>query len=105
MSLILTDPECQRVYTLTHQLHTIIRYRRGEVLTAWLAAAEATKTIPDLVRFAADIRRDEQAVRNGCMVIWSQGIVEGFNNQIKRLKRIMYRRARFHLLRKRILLS
>jgi len=43
LSLILTDPECQRVYTLTHQLHTIIRYRRGEALTAWLAAAEATK--------------------------------------------------------------
>ncbi|MCL5065370.1 MAG: transposase [Firmicutes bacterium] len=104
LSLILTDPECQRVYTLTHPLHTIIRYRRSEALTTWLAAAEATK-IPELVRFAAGIRHDEQAVRNGCMVIWSQGIVEGFNNQIKRLKRIMYGRARFDLLRKRILLS
>lgn len=68
LSLILTDPECQRVYTLTHPLHTIIRYRRGEALTAWLAAAEATK-IPELVRFAAGIRHDAQAVRNGCLVI------------------------------------
>ena len=75
-----------------------------EALTGWLAAAEAPK-IPELVRCAASIRHDAQAVRNGCMVIWSQGIVEGFNNQIKRLKRIMYGRARFDLLRKRILLS
>ena len=104
LSLILTDPECQRVYTLTHQLHTLIRHRRGAALTPWLTAAKATK-IPELVRFATSIHQDEQAVRNGCTVIWSPGIVEGFNNQIKRLKRIMYGRARFDLLRKRILLS
>ena len=104
LSLILTDPECQRVYTLTHPLHTLIRHRRGAALTPWLTAAKATK-IPELVRFATSIHQDEQAVRNGCTVIWSPGIVEGFNNQIKRLKRIMYGRARFDLLRKRILLS
>jgi transposase len=34
---------------------------------------------------------------------WSQGPVEGFNQKIKRLKRLMYGRARFDLLRARIL--
>ena len=54
LSLILTDPECQQVYTLTHPLHTLIRHRRGAALTPWLTAAKATK-IPELLRFAASI--------------------------------------------------
>ena len=52
LSLILTDPECPRVYTL-------IRHRRGAALTPWLKAAASTK-IPEMVRFAGSIHQDER---------------------------------------------
>ncbi|PWS48852.1 hypothetical protein DLE01_25600 [Streptomyces sp. FT05W] len=36
---------------------------------------------------------------------WSSGVVEGHVNRIKMLKRQMFGRASFHLLRKRVLLA
>ena len=46
---------------------------------------------------------DEAAVRAGIRSPWNQGMVEGFNNKIKRLKRLLYGLGGFDRLRKRIL--
>ena len=77
-------------------------HHRATALPAWLHAAE-TSGIPELVSFAKGIRDDEAAVLAGIRSLWSQGMVEGFNNKIKRLKRIMYGRGGFDLLRQRTL--
>jgi transposase len=44
-------------------------------------------------------------VRNGLTLPWSSGVVEGAVNRLKMLKRQMYGRASFELLRKRVLLA
>jgi transposase len=67
-----------------------------------LLRAEASG-LPEFQRFAAGIRRDQAAVRAALTTSWSQGPTEGFNHKIKRLKRLMYGRAKFDLLRARIL--
>jgi transposase len=54
---------------------------------------------------AASFVTDHAAVRNGLTLPHSSGAVEGHVNRIKMLKRQMYGRAGFDLLRKRILLS
>jgi transposase len=78
--------------------------RTGETdLETWLAAAEASD-LPELRSFARGIRIDQQAVTNGLTLPWSSGTVEGTVNKIKMLKRQMYGRASFALLRKRIML-
>jgi transposase len=51
------------------------------------------------------LRRDHQAVSNGLTLPYSSGPVEGNINRIKMLKRQMYGRAGFALLRKRVLLA
>jgi transposase len=51
------------------------------------------------------LKRDYQAVLNGLTLPYSSGKVEGNVNRIKMLKRQMYGRARFDLLRKRVLLA
>ena len=56
-----------------------------------------------LVNFAAGIRRDYEAVKNACTLEWSNGPVEGQVNRLKTIKRQMYGRASFKLLRIRIL--
>jgi transposase len=76
----------------------------GDRLDGWLAAVEADDQ-PDLHSFARGIRRDYDAVRNGLTLPWSSGAVEGNNCKIKHIKRIMYGRANFDLLRKMALLN
>jgi transposase len=72
-------------------------------LETWLAAVEADEQA-GLRSFAAGIRNDQQAVINGLTLAWNSGKVEGTVNKIKMIKRQMYGRAGFDLLRKRVIL-
>jgi transposase len=72
-------------------------------LDAWLTAVEADDQ-PELRSFAAGIRKDKQAVLNGLTLRHNSGRVEGNVNKIKMIKRQMYGRAGFSLLRKRVIL-
>jgi hypothetical protein len=54
--------------------------------------------------FAAGVRNDQQAVINGLTLHWNSGKVEGTVNKIKMIKRQMYGRAGFDLLRKSVIL-
>jgi transposase len=75
----------------------------GDRLDAWIGKVDAD--LPDLHAFTAGLRRDHQAVSNGLTLPYSSGPVEGNINRIKMLKRQMYGRAGFALLRKRVLLT
>jgi transposase len=57
----------------------------------------------ELRSFATGIRRDEEAVRAAISSPWSNGQVEGQVNRLKVVKRTMYGRAKFDLLRARVL--
>lgn len=76
----------------------------GKQLNSWMAAV-STDDLPHLDRFVRGLDTDHAAVRNGLTLPYSSGAVEGHVNRIKMLKRQMYGRAGFDLLRKRILLS
>jgi transposase len=80
----------------------ILTNRHGEQLDAWMNAVEAAE-LPHLHRFVRGLRRDYHAVLNGLTLPHSSGAVEGNVNRIKMIKRQMYGRANFDLLRKRIL--
>jgi transposase len=80
----------------------LVRERNGAGLGAWLNRVDA---IPSLRTFAAGLRRDEAAVRAGLTLPWSNGPVEGAVNRLKLLKRSGYGRAKFDLLRARVLHS
>jgi len=72
-------------------------------LDDWLTAVEADDQ-PQLRSFANGIRRDQQAVTAGLALRCSSAAMEGNVNKIKMIKRQMYGRAGFPLLRKRVLL-
>lgn len=71
-------------------------------LPAWLDAVSADD-LPALHSFVAGLRRDQDAVTNGLSLAYSSGQVEGTVTKIKYLKRQMFGRANFDLLRKRVL--
>ena len=60
---------------------------------------------PELRGFSRNLRRDWEAIKAGLTVHWSLGSVEGRVNKLKVIKRQMFGRARFDLLRARVLLA
>ncbi len=71
----------------------------GLALNTWLADARGTA----LDAFSRGIKRDHDAVLAALVEPWSTGPVEGQINRLKLLKRTMYGRAKFDLLRRRVL--
>jgi len=67
-------------------------------LEDWLTQVEADDQ-SQLHSFARGIRRDQDAVTAGLALPYSSGALEGKNCKIKYLKRLMYGRANFDLLR------
>ena len=82
----------------------ILTGRHGDRLDSWIAAVEADDQ-PDLHSFTTGLKQDHAAVLNGLTLPHSSGAVEGNVNRIKMLKRQMYGRASFDLLRKRVILA
>ena len=67
----------------------------GEILTA------ADNTL--LARFAAGLHRDFAAISAALELPWTTSPVEGQISRLKMMKRTMYGRANFNLLRARVL--
>ncbi len=95
-------PAIATTMTFTERFVAIVRERRGDELALWLADAQASG-IREIGQFALKIRQDEAAVRAGCTLRWSNGQTEGQVTRLKLLKRQMYGRAKFDLLRQRAL--
>ena len=90
---------------LARRFATILRERQGgDAFHAWLQEVKGCG-VPRLVSFAAGLLRDEAAVIAGLTLPWSSGVVEGQNTKIKLIKRMMYGRGSFPLLRKRVMLA
>ncbi|WP_329409235.1 transposase [Nocardia vinacea] len=113
----LTDDEKQHLQQILHRSDTLttvnklvsdfagmVRERRGRHLDTWIADA-TNSGITHLSSFATGLLNDYDAVRNGLTLEWSSGAVEGNVNRIKMIKRTMYGRANFDLLRLRVLLA
>jgi hypothetical protein len=71
----------------------------GERLDEWIAAVQADD-FPHLHSFTAGLTRDYAAVVNGLTMEHNSGAVEGAVSRLKSIKRSMYGRAKFDLLRK-----
>jgi transposase len=97
-------PHLDRLATHVTAFATMLMHRQGQHLDAWLTAVRADD-LPHLHSFATGLTQDYDAVVNGLTLEHSSGAVEGNVNRIKMLKRQMYGRAGFDLLRKRVLLS
>jgi transposase len=100
--LLAVSEEVQRVHALLQAFQEMVRQRHPERLRPWME--EASKSgIAELKSFVAGIERDYDAVKAALRLPWSQGTTEGKVNKLKTLKRVMYGRAGFPLLRQRLL--
>jgi transposase len=96
------QPEIATAENLAQEFRVMVKNRNSGDLETWLKSAEASG-VPELNGFAVGIRRDYAAVFAGIEQTWSNGQVEGQVHRLKQLKRQMYGRAGFLLLRRRVL--
>jgi transposase len=81
------------------RLTFLLRQQSDEALDGVLAAAADTS----LARFVTELRKDTDAVQAALDLPWTTSPVEGQIGRIKMIKRTMYGRAGFELLRARVL--
>jgi hypothetical protein len=97
-------PELEQAAEHVRDFGEILTERLGSTLPTWIDAGDASQ-LPGLTGFALHLLRDLDAVTAGLTLSWSSGSIEGAVNRIKKIKRQLYGRAGFELLRKMILLQ
>ena len=97
-----TNTDLQELYQLGQDFVQMVKRRQVRRLDGWLGRAHRSSSV-ELRGFAAGIKRDYAAVKAALSLPWSQGQVEGQITRLKFLKRQMYGRAHFELLRSRVL--
>ncbi|MFF7888252.1 ISL3 family transposase [Streptomyces sp. NPDC020794] len=98
----LACPDITEACNLARAFTDLVRSRRGHLLTEWIRQGERCGQ-PSIRSFASFLRQDLHAVTAGLTLAYSSGVVEGHVCRVKLLKRSMYGRASFTLLRTRIL--
>ncbi len=95
-------PTIATTLLLAQEFRRMVRTRDHAALAPWLEQAEAS-AVPELCALATSLRTDCSAVDAALLTEWSNGQLEGGVNKLKTLKRQMYGRAGFGLLRQRLL--
>jgi hypothetical protein len=96
------DAAVAQTHQLVHAFQQMMRERKPDHLLAWLQDV-VESGIDALISFANGIRLDFEAVKNALALPWSNGQTEGQVNRLKLIKRQLYGRANFDLLRRRVL--
>jgi len=97
-----TNADLQELSQLGQDFVQMVKQRQARRLDPWLARAHQSSSV-ELRGFASGIKRDYAAVKAALSLPWSQGQVEGQITRLKFLKRQMYGRAHFALLRSHVL--
>ena len=98
-ALLAQAPDLANGIAVAKRLNLLFRHKSQESLDAVLADAAGTP----LAEFAASLHHDLAAVQAALDLPWTTSPAEGQINRLKMLKRTMYGRAGFPLLRARVL--
>ncbi|WP_225000390.1 ISL3 family transposase [Cesiribacter sp. SM1] len=90
----------KQLWELNLEFKSIMAQKKGDNLKAWCEKAAQHASFKSFVQ---GIRQDFDAVYQAMTSCWSNGQTEGQVNRLKNIKRQMYGRASFELLRRRVL--
>jgi transposase len=102
MRLRQLHPEVDLANELLQQFAQMLRTRIAQHLESWLEEVDRSP-LTALHAFVAGVYQDKTAVQAGLTLPWSQGQTEGQITRLKLIKRQGYGRAKFELLRQRVL--
>ncbi len=102
LDLIRQHPLVERLYGLAQGFVKLMRERDVEAFDPWIENSLRC-AIPDVESFATGLQKDYEAVKTSLLLPYSNGPVEGQINRLKFVKRSMFGRGSFELLRSRFL--
>ena len=97
-------PEASKIYEIIKEFKNIMFSKKSEELDIWIKNTRKYK-IAEINSFLNGIERDLDAVKNGVKYEYNNGLAEGSVNKIKLIKRVMYGRCSFNLLKQKVLLQ
>jgi transposase len=98
------SPEVAQATELARSFFQMVRGRQADHLSDWIAEVESSQ-VPELKAFARGLEQDRAAIEAALREEWSNGQTEGQVHRLKLLKRQMYGRAKFDLLRAKVLFA
>ena len=96
-------PEVAVAAKLAREFGDMAHDRQGRALDDWIQRARDRAMPRELRAFATGLRSDYGAVKAAMTTDWSNGQVEGQVNSLNLIKHQTYGRAKFDLLRQRVL--
>lgn len=87
---------------LVNEFKQMLKSKNVEKLEEWIEKASNLK-IRKIDKFVNGLKRDMQAVRNAIVYEYNNGLTKGSVNKVKVIKRIMYGRNKFEMLRQKVL--
>lgn len=101
-TILENSDEVRQGLGLLNKFRTMVREKQVDKYEEWHKEAQ-NKSLTEFENFAKGLRRDNEAVKNALSEKWSNGQVEGQVNRLKLIKRAMYGRGNFDLLKARVL--
>jgi transposase len=102
-AVIETYPLYKSILDVVYEFKAVFQSKKPQMLIDWMNST-ATLGITEINTFIEGIKQDYDAVQNAVMYDYNNGLAEGTVNKIKVVKRIMYGRCRFPLLKNKCLL-
>lgn len=99
-----TYPILGKLYSLLREFQRIVFSQKCEELITWIKSAEVLD-IDEITTYTNGLKNDIEAVENSIKYKFNNGLAEGSVNKIKLIKRIMYGRNSFELLKAKVLLN
>ncbi|EFB6609910.1 ISL3 family transposase, partial [Escherichia coli] len=96
------EPELKIAQQLALEFYRILKTQNKSQLSSWFTRVHESGSA-EFRRVAAGMEADAAAICEAISSHWSNGVVEGHVNRLKMLKRQMYGRAGFELLRQRVM--
>ena len=96
-------PLIAELYDVIRDFYRIINSKREDRLEEWLKKLERFN-IAELQTYVNGVRKYLDTVKNGIKYEYNNGLAEGSVNKIKVIKRAMYGRNSFQLLKAKVLL-
>lgn len=96
-------PTLGKAYELLRNFHELMFSKNLDKLEPWMKQAEKLQ-IDEINSYLAGLRKGLDAVKNSIIYRYSNGLAEGSVNKLKVIKRIMYGRNSFELLKSKLLL-
>ena len=94
-------PFVKQVLDLVITFRDIVGSKKSTDLKIWIDEVKQTD-ISELKSFVNGLERDYEAVINSIRLPYSNGLAEGKVNKLKVIKRIMYGRCGFEMLRNKV---